>query len=178
MKQLLAGILLLLGAAGVASADLTTINGDQFTGVQSVSWGGLDSIALTSTSTDTVSDWVNLVSTSGVPYKPGMVMTLDYHAKATDPSTSSLQFLVETQYCRSAPSGCDKFVTFSGEHWINGNQKMTDTLTVSNPHAAYVSSSMTSFFLPEASRIRFRIHIVSIAGGKTVWISGVKLLPQ
>ncbi len=178
MRTLLAGILLLCGFSAAQNA----IKGDLFTSAQPVIWGGHNYISMGTASGDTASAWLDLTNLNSPNAKPGMAVTLSYRAKATDSTSSSVVFLIESRYCAqsSISSGCDSLVTLSGYNYTQASAtgRFIDTLSIVNPRAVYVSQTGNTFYLPAANQIRFKVHRVSISSGKTWQASGLMLLAQ
>jgi hypothetical protein len=176
MKRFLAGILLLSAAL---YAQPTSIQGDvSTTAIVRFGIHNPPYLTLTSTSADTPSAWVN-VAVAKPPFAKGMMaFTLHYRAKATDSSTSNVQFLVESRHCTDPSdttqvgTGCDSLATKSGYHFVQSTAHMIDTLQLVNASPTYQSDVTTVFYLTGVNQVRFRAHMVSaIAGGKT-WTGG------
>lgn len=174
MKTLKKSTLALLSLAGLSLAGVP-FKGNEFNAVQTVKWGGVGSVVLTSTITDTVSDAVPM-QVSGA--KPSNSTTFAYHIKSSEAATSTVIHIVESKYCSDPASlaGCDSIWVTGGGHQIYGNQTATDTLT--GPALLTTFKAITAPFQISAHNL-FRIRTKgTIAASKTVTIQSAKLIGE
>ncbi len=147
----------------------STTNGEIYSQVPRVKWGGNQSVVLTHTGGDTVSDSIPMWTAT---VKPLTRMTFAYDIKTND-STSTLAMFVESKYCLDPVQGlqCDSLWTKNPNH-----EYQRDTLTVPALHTTFKAVT-APFYILEHNL--FRIHMIgTLDSAKTQTIQNGKLIGE
>ncbi len=140
-----------------------------------ITWAGNNFLVMVNGGGDTLSDSMLVQANTFAPFHD---YTLDYRAKATDSSSSSVVLLVETKSCVTprTSTGCDSLWTLAGQHNFHGAVGFTDSLVLVSPHATFTTNATSAFAIRHVQWMRFRAHILSVASGKTWTLNGPRIM--